>query len=133
MCGLENLEVLQGACATFGVFDGVHEGHQFEIAQCINDAKASGRRSVIITFDIDPDELFVPKFKKLLTNQERIEKLKNSGVDEVVVLKFNDIKNLDPQHFLDKVFKDNAPASLHIGNGFKFGKNQSGNVELLVK
>lgn len=120
-------------CATLGVFDGYHEGHAFEIDECIADAKDRGCKSVAITFNMDPDELFVKDFLKLMSNEERIEKLKSSGVDEVRVLNFGEIKDLEGEEFLEKYFGKNPPLSLHIGEGFKFGKNQSGDTDLLIK
>lgn len=120
-------------CATLGVFDGFHEGHAFEVNECIADAKKRGCKSVAITFDIDPDEMFKENFKKLMTNEQRIAKLQESGLDEVRVLNFGEIKDFDGEEFLDKFFGPNPPLSLHIGEGFKFGKNQSGNTDLLLK
>ena len=121
------------SCATLGVFDGFHEGHAFEIEECLSDAKTRGCNSVAITFDVDPDEIFKKDFLKLMSNEERIEKLKSSGVDKVYVLNFDEIKDLEGEEFLEKYFGKNPPLSLHIGEGFKFGKNQSGNTDLLLK
>ena len=120
-------------CATLGVFDGFHEGHAFEIEECISDAKARACNSVAITFDVDPDEIFKKDFVKLDSNENRIAKLKASGVDKVCVLNFKEIQNLSGEEFLMKFFGKNPPLSLHVGEGFKFGKNQSGNTDLLLK
>lgn len=120
-------------CATLGVFDGFHEGHAFEIEECIADAKARACNSVAITFDVDPDEIFKKDFVKLDSNEDRISKLKASGVDEVRVLNFGEIKDLEGEEFLEKYFGKNPPQSLHIGEGFKFGKKQSGDTDLLIK
>ena len=120
-------------CATFGVFDGYHSGHLFEVTECIADAKKRGCKSKVITFDIDPDELFVKDFIKLDSNEERIRKLKESGVDKVCVLNFKEIQNLNGEEFLEKFFGENPPQSLHVGEGFKFGKKQSGDTDLLIK
>lgn len=120
-------------CVTMGVFDGYHEGHQLEVSECIRDACKRNARSVVITFDIDPDEIFVKSFIKLSSNSERIAKLKESGVDEVRVTNFEEIRNLSGEEFLDRFFAINPPLSIHVGEGFKFGKNQSGNTDLLLK
>lgn len=120
-------------CATLGVFDGFHEGHQLELSESISDAKKRGCKSVAITFDIDPDEMFKDGFKKLMTNEQRIAKLQESGIDEVRILNFGEIKDLSGEEFLDKFFGPNPPLSLHVGEGFKFGKKQSGDTDLLIK
>ena len=131
--GAIDLPAKEKYCATLGVFDGFHDGHAYEVSECIADAKERGCKSVVFTFDIDPDELFVKDFVKLDSNEDRIAKLKASGVDEVRVLDFGEIKNLEGEEFLKKYFGNNPPLSLHIGEGFKFGKNQSGDTNLLIK
>ena len=120
-------------CVTMGVFDGYHEGHAYEVSECVRDSCERNARSVVLTFDIDPDEIFVENFKKLSSNSERIAKLENSGVDEVRVLDFYEIKDLSAEEFLDKFFGKNPPLSIHVGKGFKFGKKQSGTTDLLLQ
>ena len=78
-----------GACCAFGVFDGVHKGHQALLSCAIEDAAKRGSASFVLTFDTDPDEMFRPnELKKLMTNEDRIQALGASGVDFVVVLPF---------------------------------------------
>lgn len=60
----------------FGVFDGVHRG----IATCAGlyrSTAAENRRLKALTFDIDPDEVFIQRgHKKLFTqNEERVRML----------------------------------------------------------
>lgn len=126
-----NFDILKDACLCFGVFDGVHEGHKFEINQCIADAQKNSKKSVCVTFDIDPDELFVPNFLKLLNNKERIEKLQSCNLDYVYVIDFKKIMTLSGNDFLDYFFGSNVPYSIHIGKSFRFGSKQSGDIELL--
>ena len=127
------LPAKENFCATLGVFDGFHEGHAYEVSECIDDANRRSVKSVVFTFDVDPDEIFKKDFVKLDSNEDRIAKLKSSGVDEVRVLNFEEIKDLTGEEFLEKFFGKHAPQSLHIGEGFKFGKNQSGDADLLIK
>ena len=82
--------LLDRASVAFGVFDGVHEGHRFIIGEAVNTAREEGRASAVITFDIDPDEVFAAdRLKKLMTNEARIAKLAELDVDAVVVLPFS--------------------------------------------
>lgn len=53
-----NHALLSGASCAFGVFDGVHKGHQFLIGEAKRTAAENGGASVALTFDIDPDERF---------------------------------------------------------------------------
>ena len=119
-----------GSSCAFGVFDGLHKGHQYLLASASNSAKASGGKSIALTFDIDPDEVFHPqRLKKLMTNDDRIKALAQSGVDAVVVLPFTkEFSAQPPVDFLSKTFNGFPPAHLHIGSNFRFGVKASGTV-----
>ncbi len=124
--------LLKGASCAIGVFDGFHLGHRFIVDCTIKDAADSN--SVILTFDIDPDELFRPdKLRKLMTNDERLESLSKSGVDFVVTIPFNrQFASKSPQDFMDEIFGENTPASLHVGADFRFGHNAAGTANDLA-
>lgn len=125
-------EFFAGSSCAFGVFDGLHAGHQYLIDQAI-DTKAPGARSIAITFDIDPDEVFHPnRLKKLMRNADRLAALEASGVDDVAVLLFTEeLFSKQPREFLDSTFSKGAPAHLHVGEDFRFGARAAGTVETL--
>ena len=112
-----------GASCAFGVFDGVHRGHRFLLDCARETARESGGRSVALTFDIDPDEVFHPdRLKKLMTNDERLAMLAQTGVDAVVALPFTrEFAASSPERFLVQTFDGTPPAFLHVGFDFKFG------------
>lgn len=124
---------LAGASVAFGVFDGVHEGHRFIIGEAANTAREEASRSAVITFDIDPDEIFAPdRLKKLMSNEARIAKLAELDVDAVVVLPFSrEFAAQSPEDFLDACFGAGVPSHIHIGSDFHFGRRAAGNVESL--
>lgn len=99
-----------GACCAFGVFDGVHEGHQALLSCAREDAAKRGSASFVLTFDTDPDEMFRPnELKKLMTNEDRIQALAASGVDFVTVLPFTrEFASLPPEEFLAWTFGEHA-------------------------
>ena len=121
-------EPLKGASCAFGVFDGVHVGHQFLLEQASATARENAGASLALTFDIDPDEVFrSSSLKKLMTNEKRIQTLLNSGVDGVVVFPFSkEFASLDPFAFLDATFNGHTPAYLHVGCDFRFGVRAKG-------
>lgn len=123
-------EALAGACCAFGVFDGVHEGHRFIIGAAADAARERGARSAVITFDVDPDELFRPdELRKLMTNDGRVEALAALPVDAVVVLPFTpEFAALAPEAFLDRFLGPATPAELHVGADFRFGVRGTGTV-----
>ena len=123
-----------GACCAFGVFDGVHKGHQALLSCAREDAAKRGSASFVLTFDTDPDEMFRPnELKKLMTNEDRIQALAASGVDFVAVLPFTrEFASLPPEQFLAWTFGEHAPASIHVGCGFRFGARAKGTEETLA-
>ena len=130
--GIESIG--QAVCA-IGAFDGVHKGHQFIIGSMIDDAHERGVASVIVTFDIDPDELFLPpeRVRKLLSNEDRMERLCALGADYLYVLPFTfDFAALSSEEFLDGclgAFMDLQ--RIHVGFDFRFGAKNSGTVETI--
>ena len=124
--------MLAGSSCAFGVFDGLHVGHQFLIDQAIGTKKPEGS-ALAITFDIDPDEVFHPdRLKKLMRNADRLQALCASGVDDVVVIPFDErFYKKTPEEFLGTFFAKGAPSHLHVGEDFRFGARAAGTVATL--
>lgn len=122
-----------GSSCAFGVFDGVHCGHRYLLSCAQETAQENGGASIALTFDIDPDEVFHPeRLKKLMTNEERMRMLAESGVDAVVVLPFTQrFSASSPEEFLANTFNGHAPAYLHVGFDFRFGAKAVGTVREL--
>lgn len=122
------------SCA-FGVFDGVHLGHQYLLSCAKKTAQYNGGKSIALTFDIDPDEIFHPnRLRKLMSNERRLEALLNSGVDAVVALPFTkSFSSLSPEEFLRETFNGYAPSNLHVGLDFHFGAKAAGSVADLAE
>ena len=125
--------LFNGSSCAFGVFDGLHTGHQYLIGCAVQTNDVPDAHSIVITFDIDPDEVFHPnRLKKLSRNADRIDALVHAGADDVVVLPFTPaFFGQPPEDFLANTFPQGAPAHLHIGEDFKFGAKAAGNVQTL--
>ncbi len=126
-------QLFAGASCVFGVFDGVHLGHQ-HLIECANKTAAqTNGKTFALTFDIDPDEVFCPNdLKKLMSNTARINALAAAGVSGVVVLEFNErFAKSEPIEFLEATFSATPPAHLHVGSNFRFGAGAKGNVDIL--
>lgn len=120
--------LFEDAACAFGVFDGVHRGHQAIIEGMMATARAEQAPAVVLTFDIDPDEAFDRGLKKLMPNDVRIAALAASG-SEVAVLPFTErLSQLDPQSFLERTFGNVRVGSLHVGRDFRFGHKAAGTV-----
>ncbi|MGI6216719.1 MAG: riboflavin biosynthesis protein RibF [Coriobacteriales bacterium] len=119
-----------------GVFDGVHMGHRKLISDCCEYAKEAGAKSAIMTFDVDPEEIFGDaSTRKLLSNEDRISVLSRLGADMVLVLKFDEqFSQESPQMFLDTAIRTHMnPLGVYVGCNFRFGHRASGDARFLKK
>ncbi len=78
--------------ATVGMFDGVHKGHRHILKLLRAEAERRGLEPCVVTFDTHP-RIVLGKtgddFRLLTTTEERIELLKESGIEHVEVLHFD--------------------------------------------
>ncbi len=126
---------LKGAACAIGVFDGVHLGHRMLIDEMVESSRRSGSPSAIVTFDIDPDELFGKgRLKKLQSNEERVSMLASLPVDCVAVIPFTrEFASLPPEEFLDEVLGGLGVSGVSVGSDFAFGSKAAGDVGLLSR
>jgi len=131
----EGMEALGSAACAFGVFDGVHHGHQFIISRALADARVRGIGAYIITFDRDPEEQLHPDApcRKLLSNEDRLSLLARTGVDGVLVIPFEKgLSGLSPNAFCETVIKSAFPTCfLHTGEDFRYGTRALGTAATL--
>ncbi len=121
-------------CA-MGVFDGVHLGHRRLISDCIAKAKELGARSLILTFDVDPEEIFRNgSARKLMSNEDRISTLCSLGADIVYVQQFDeDFSKTPAVQFIETIMEGKMnPLGVYVGSNFRFGYKASGDVACLI-
>ena len=130
---LQNISQLKSTGVTIGVFDGLHLGHRYLCEYLINESKKRQLSSVVITFDTHPKEFFGHKVEDILTtNIEKTELFNTVGVDFLLTLTFESLVNLSPDEFVEKYLIESLKMKyLVVGEDFGFGKNRSGNVEVL--
>lgn len=135
MTGWQGRDVATGAVVTIGVFDGVHIGHQALITRTVEDARDSGYRAVVVTFDPNPLEVLRPEQAptRLTSVERRVELIGALGADEVVVLGFTkDMAMMSAQEFTRDVLIDRLNArGVVIGHGFRFGHRAQGTSSTL--
>ena len=115
---------------TIGVLDGLHLGHRALLAR-LDDSMSR----TVLTFDPHPVEVLRPGTPpRLITNiGERVALLDDAGVEGVGVLDLAEIKDQTPREFVDGVLVDKLRvAHLVVGEDFRFGKDRSGDVEMLA-
>jgi len=133
---LENLPAFKNAVVTIGTFDGVHLGHQKIIAQLKEEAKQIGGETIIITFHPHPRKIVQHEPLFLLnTLSEKLHLLRQSGIDNVIVVPFNEAFALQTADEYVKDFLVNKihPHTIIIGYDHRFGKGRTGDYHTLEK
>ncbi len=134
--GMEEIPAGFGpSVVSIGNFDGVHRGHQQILAATVEEARQRDMRAVAMTFDPHPDSFLRPAdAPRLLTPMEhRLNLLASTGVDAIVVLRFDEmLARLKARDFVQTVLVDALEArGLHEGGNFRCGyKAEAGVCEL---
>lgn len=134
--GLEELIDLPNPVITIGTFDGVHIGHQ-KILSMLNEAaiRYSGE-SVLLTFHPHPRMVLYPDshcLKLLQTQEEKIEKLRKHGLQNLIILPFTaDFSRLSAIEFVRDILVNKLHVRcLVIGYDHQFGRNREGGIAFL--
>lgn len=123
---------MRRSCATIGVFDGVHIGHQ-RILSVIKE-KARKLTANPLAFIINyPMEYYKGNFKGLLTSPSVRSELLSEYVDEIRFLELLEIHTLTPERFFQEYILKSGVVFIAVGEDFRFGKNASGSVATLSK
>ena len=121
---------------TIGNFDGVHLGHQSIIKYCVQKAKKFSLKSSVLTFYPHPKEFFNVK-----PNQECVQPLRDKsreilskGIDEIIFARFDKkLAGTNSREFITDVLANKLGVKeLVVGSDFRFGKDRSGNVPMLI-
>lgn len=135
---IEALPVFRNAVITIGTFDGVHMGHRQVIAKLKTEATAVNGETVIITFHPHPRKIIsstILGIRLINTLEEKIELLRQIGIDHLVVVPFTDaFANQPAQEYLKNFLIDKFhPHTIIIGYDHRFGRDRLGDYRLLEK
>jgi riboflavin kinase/FMN adenylyltransferase len=135
---IKDFKPLENAVVTIGTFDGVHLGHQKIIQKLVEQAKAIGGESVILTFFPHPRMILNPadySLKMISTMPEKALLLSQLGVDHLIITPFTrDFSNLSPQEYISQVLINQiGMKNLVIGYDHRFGKDRSGGLNELTQ
>lgn len=116
---------------TFGKFDGIHKGHKILIEEAKKIAVREGVKVVLCTFDMS--EWLQCKIPQISLADERCRICENLGVDVLLEYPFSDdMAAMEPEEFVIDFIADRLSAKyVVVGTDWKFGKNRSGNVDIL--
>ena len=131
---IQSAKVSQGTVLTIGTFDGVHRGHQAIISAVIDRAKKDAYLAGCITFKASPRETLRPQqsFRYLMSLEERIDMLRNSGLDLVLPLTFDlDLASVEAGEFVNYLVDYLNLKHLIVGPDFALGYKRKGTIEVL--
>ena len=114
--------------ATIGSFDGVHRGHQCLLKQVRHIADGLEGKALAITFGTSPKKVLgMIDAPQLTTIDERTTLLRQSGMDEVVLLDFTpQMGAMTARDFMQQVLKEQLHvAVLVIGYDHRFGRGRT--------
>ena len=126
----QDLQTPEGElAAALGSFDGLHLGHRQVIG---NTLSAPGLRPAVITFQQNPSVSLQKKPVPLLTtNEQKLALLEEMGVEVVYLLSFDRIRDMEPEDFVEALYRVCRVRALSCGFNFRFGKNGRGDAGLL--
>jgi riboflavin kinase/FMN adenylyltransferase len=135
--GIDRTDIRRPTALTLGVFDGLHLGHQAILGKVIERALLIDSAPTLITFDPHPRQVLKPGTAPplLQTFNQKMEGLKLLGIDQVVVLHFDQtMARMSAEDFVREFIVEKLQArEVYLGKGFAFGRDRRGNIELLQK
>ena len=130
-----NKVIEPGGVFALGNFDGVHLGHKKVLEEAKKLSTEKKLPISVLTFEPHPREFFSTEKNNFLlqTNSQKIETLRNHGIDNLINLKFDEnLSELHPEEFIEKIlFKNLSLKHVFVGKDFKFGKNRKGDIDTL--
>lgn len=119
------------------MFDGVHLGHKCIMDELKKVGSENNLETAVLTFWPHPRFVFNPNedLKLLTTLEEKTLLMENYGVGNLFLKEFDEeFRNLTGEEFVRQILIDRLNVKyLIIGYDHSFGKNKSGNFELLKK
>lgn len=127
----DDFKKVENAVVTIGTFDGVHIGHRKIIFRINEIARQINGESVLLTFFPHPRMVLHPEdnsIKLLNTLNERIELLKQAGIDHLLIIPFTaEFAETSSEDFIRQVLVEKlGTKKLVIGYDHHFGKNREG-------
>ena len=130
-----DLTYINNSSLALGYFDGMHLGHKVVLKNAINFAKKNKTVSTVVIFKTHP-LLFLTgqNVEQILTLDEKLEIFEKTGIDNVVLLNFEDFSSVKAFDYLNNILvKYFSPRAITTGFNHNFGFNKEGNSDFLRK
>lgn len=132
----DTLVPLGGAAVTIGRFDGVHRGHQALLRATGRAAAAQvDGRAIAVTLWPPPEWVLRPSEpRRLLTTlDDRLDLLAGSGVDDIIVLRFDrEFSRRSADEFLHDLIKRLDMRTLVTGPNAAIGRDREGTPDVIA-
>jgi len=126
-----------GTVVAIGIFDGIHKGHRRIIDRLVGRAKATKRKSLILTFYPHPASVLISRKPAplLVSLKHRLRLFEDLGIDIAVVVKFTEnFSGTGAERFVrDILQKRLGMKEMVVGDNFVLGSKRAGNVKLLKR
>ncbi len=113
-----------------GTFDGLHRGHR----RVLDAARAAHLRPAVVTFDPHPRSVVGGGVVLLTTTERRLELLAEAGVEDVLLLRFDEeLAALEAEEFAERFLRAAGAEVVAAGETFHFGRGRRGDLDLLER
>ena len=127
-------EPARAAAIAVGSFDGVHLGHQAILDRTVEEARARGIASAVLTFEPLPREFFAPAQApaRITSLAERIALIAERGIDILFVERFDArFAALGAAVFASRLRLRYGARWVMVGHDFRYGAGRAGDVAQL--
>jgi len=128
---------VSGSAVTMGNFDGIHVGHRALIRNAVEEAKASGISSVVLTFEPHPLKILAPERapRLLLAHKDKMQMLQELGVEVVIIQHFDpQFAGIEAAAFVRSFLIQRLRLKkIWVGRDLRFGRGRQGNVDDLAR
>lgn len=116
-----------------GYFDGMHRGHSEIMRQTVAYAKSMHLKATVFTFDFSRVRPGEKGNRDLFKRSIIYEKMEQLGIDVVVEIPFEEIRNMTGRGFIANVLGHKClnAAVISCGEDFRFGKGRDSDVEVM--
>ncbi|MBK8026438.1 MAG: bifunctional riboflavin kinase/FAD synthetase [Chloroflexi bacterium] len=128
------IDLVKPSVVTIGVFDGMHRGHRYLLRRLVEEARATDRLAVVVTFYPHPDVVVRGLTGRyyLLHPDDRARMMGDLGVDVVVTLRFDEeLRQVRAAAFTERLVQHLKLGALWVGADFALGYHREGNVDFL--
>ncbi len=121
---------LKNTVMALGFFDGVHIAHRELIKATLEIAESEGLTPAVFTFTAEGE--IKKNTPRLYSTEERLYILESLGIENVVLVNFEDIAGLTAEDFVTKSLVEHFGAKAVVaGYNFRFGRGALGDRQLL--